>query len=107
LVRLVLARKRDVDRESEFRHGRHGPLDRVQDLLVGVPAARVVQGDRDDQALALAGNRQPGPRRLLRASSAAGTTMCGMAANGGTGSWPSQKASRPAEVNAGTNSAPR
>jgi hypothetical protein len=41
----------------EFRHGRHGPLDRVQDLLVGVLAARVVQGDRDDQALALAGNR--------------------------------------------------
>ena len=49
----------------------------------------------------------PTPDGILRASSAAGTTMCGMAANGGTGSWPSQPASRPAEVNAGTNSAPR
>ena len=49
----------------------------------------------------------PTPDGILRASSAAGTTMCGMAANGGTGSRPSQMASRPAEVNAGTNSAPR
>jgi hypothetical protein len=49
----------------------------------------------------------PTPAGILLASSAAGTTMCGMAANGGTGSRPSQLASRPADVNAGTNSAPR
>jgi hypothetical protein len=64
----------------------------------------------------------PTPGGIRRASSAAGTTMCGMAANGpspgesrspspaggaGTASRPGQLASRSAEVNAGMNSAPR
>ncbi len=65
----------------------------------------------------------PIPAGSSRASSAAGTTMCGMAANGpgrssgrcwaGTDTSPAalprsyQAASCRAEVNAGTNSAPR
>ena len=64
----------------------------------------------------------PTPGGIRLASPAAGTTMCGMAANGpspaesrspspcdgaGTTIRPGQPASRSAEVKAGTNSAPR
>ena len=60
LVRLVLARERDVDRESEFRHGRHGPWTASRtswcaSWLAG--SSRVTEMTR---ALALAGDRQPG-----------------------------------------------
>jgi hypothetical protein len=63
----------------------------------------------------------PAPGGIRLASSAAGTTICGMTANGpspgcrtpspgdgaGTAIRPGQPTSRPAEVKAGTNSAPR
>src|SRR6266568_863445 len=47
----------DADRESLLRPALDRPLDRVEDLPVRGLAGRVVQGDGDDQAFALAGNR--------------------------------------------------
>ena len=76
---LVLAWERDVDGELLSRSVLDGPLDGAEDLQVRGLTGRVVEGDGDDQALTLAG----------------------------TAIRPGQLASRSAEVNAGTNSAPR
>jgi hypothetical protein len=79
LVRLALAGERDVDGKLLSQSAPDGPLDSAERLKLRGLAARVVEGDGDDQALTLAG----------------------------TAIRPGQLASRSAEVNAGTNSAPR
>jgi hypothetical protein len=57
LVGFALARKRDVDGKSLVGTGSRDLLDGVQDLLADGLRSGVGQRDRDDQALAPAGNR--------------------------------------------------
>ena len=57
-----LAGEGGIDREGDAeRNGGAGAFQRVDDGVAVRLASRVVEGDRDDQALARAGDRQPGP----------------------------------------------
>jgi hypothetical protein len=60
-----LAGEGDVEREGHpQRDGRRGAPDGIDGGRADLVAARIVEDDRDDQALALAGDRQPGTEGL-------------------------------------------